>query len=80
MINLAQIGNSQKEHVRWYKAKTCAIFVPDHLCSSQYPRTKYIVENIFSAKICFVFWLTFFISQKFLEILEEWFLDCILEI
>ena len=28
MINLAQIGSTQEEHVRWYKAKAYALFLP----------------------------------------------------
>ena len=43
----------------------------DHLCSSQYPWTKFIAKNIFSAKLRLVFRLTFLVSQKFLEVLEE---------
>ena len=37
------------------KLRLVGYLYPDHLCSSQYPQTKYIVKNIFSARMGLVF-------------------------
>ena len=85
MLNLAQIGNSQEKQVRWYKAKTCAIFVPwPPLQQPIYPEEIYFWKYIFRQNVLYfltnVLSLTeIFRNPKFLEILE-WFFDCILEI